>query len=103
MVRFGIRSAIVHLAISVLALATAVCSGFAAWYWWCSSRQKVIENEPLNPSIGDNPELHILTAQVDIGNLQSALRESSRLNKIAATWSALAAGFAAVAAILSTF
>lgn len=92
-----------HLTISALALATAFCSGLAAWYWWRSSRQEIIENEELDTSITDDPAGHILSARVEIGDLQSVLRESSRLNKIAATWSALAAGFAAVAALLSAF
>lgn len=92
-----------HLIISALALVTALCSGIAAYYWWLSSRQKPVASEPPVASIGDNPEEHILVAHVNVDALEAALLESSRLNKIAAKWSALAAGFATVAALLSAF
>jgi hypothetical protein len=92
-----------HVIISALALAIALCSGAAAYYWLLSSRQNAVAKEPPTASIGDNPEEHILAARVNIDALEAALLESSRLNKIAATWSALAAGFATAAALLSAF
>jgi hypothetical protein len=93
-----------HLIFSALAaLATALCSAAAAYYWWLSSLQKTVTTEPPIASISDNPEEHLLVGHVNIGALEAALRESSRLNKIAAKWSALAAGCATVAALLSAF
>jgi len=92
-----------HRIISALALGTALCSAIAACYWWLSSRQNAVVEEPPTASIGDNPELHVLTAHGNIDALEAALLESSRLNEIAAKWSALAAGFATVAALLSAF
>jgi hypothetical protein len=92
-----------HLIISGLALATALCSLIAAYYWGLSSRQKAVAKEPPTASIGDNPEEHVLVAHVNIDALEAALLESSKLNKIAAKWSAFAAGFATLAALLSAF
>jgi hypothetical protein len=92
-----------RLIISALALMTAFCSAVAAYYWWLSSRQNAVVEEPPTASTGDNSELHVLTAHVNIDRLQAALLVSSRLNKTAAKWSALAAGFATVVAFLSAF
>jgi Flp pilus assembly protein CpaB len=92
-----------HLIVSVLALATALCSAVAAYYWRLASRPQGDVVEPPDAAIEDNPAMHILVAHVNTDLLGTALLESSRLNKIAATWSALAAAFATVAALLSAF
>ena len=86
---------------SASALGTAACSALAAYYWYLSSRHNAVLTDPPLASISDNPEEHVLTVQVNASALQAALSESSRLNKIAATWSALAAAFATIAAILA--
>jgi hypothetical protein len=54
-------------------------------------------------SITDNPELHILGTQVDIGSIQAALFESSRLNKKAAIWSGISAFLAGITSLLGAF
>jgi len=92
-----------HLLAAVAALATAICSGFAAWYWYESSQQDAVLVESPTPSIDDAPQVHQLSTQVNVFKLQAALSESSRLNKTAAKWSALAAACATITAILSAF
>ena len=79
---------------------TAICALVAAAYWYLSSRPTPKLSNPPNASISDVPELHILTAQVDVYAVQEALSEASLLNKKAALWSAVAALFGAAAAIL---
>jgi hypothetical protein len=80
--------------------AAAICALVAAAYWYLSSRPTPQLNDPPNASISDTPELHILSAQVDVYAVQDALSEASRLNKKAALWSAAAALFGAAAALL---
>lgn len=84
----------------VCSAATAVCALVAAVYWYLSSRPTPKLNNPPNASISDAPELHILSAQVDVYAVQEALSETSLLNKKAALWSAGAALFGAAAALL---
>jgi hypothetical protein len=59
----------------------------------------VLSDAPL-ASISDVPELYTLNAQVDVYAVRDALIEASSLNKKAAIWSAVAALFGAIAAIL---
>jgi hypothetical protein len=89
------------LTISGLSLATAICAGISARYWLLASRQKAVVGESPTASIGDNPEVHVLGLHVSSYALEDVLLASSRLNKVAAKWSAAAAGLGAVAAGLS--
>ena len=84
---------------ALLSIATAICAGVAAFYWFRSSLADVGDGSQSNASIEDNPAEHILNAQVEIAAIQIGLRHSARLNKIAAIWSAFAALFAALASI----
>jgi hypothetical protein len=90
-----------RLGFIVSSLATALCALVAAIYWYLSSRPAPDALETPSASISDNPEIHILGAQVDIYSIHAALAEVSRLNKHAAIWSALAALFGAIAALIS--
>ena len=89
-----------RIAYIVASAATAVSALIAAAYWYLSSRPTPQLNNPPDASISDVPEIHILSAQVDIYAIEEALSEASRLNKKAALWSAAAALLAAVAAVL---
>jgi hypothetical protein len=89
--------------VSLFALATALCSLMAAKYWYLSSKPNApIPNEIVAP-IDDAMPLHVLSARVHSDSIHLAITEASRLNKIAAKWSAWAAAFATIAAILSAF
>lgn len=90
-----------HLAGLIASIATAICAFIASWFWYLSSRPTPEMAEPLIASIADVPAQFILGAQADIYSIRDALRESSRLNKCAAIWSALAALFGAISAVLS--
>jgi hypothetical protein len=83
----------------VCSASTAICALVAAAYWYLSSRPRPKLNNPPNASISDAPELHILSAQVDVNALQEALSEGSLLNKKGALWSAVAALFGAAVAL----
>jgi hypothetical protein len=85
----------------IFSLATSMCAVVAAIYWYLSSKQEPAPVEGTVASISDNPEAHIMEAQVSVYALQVALNETSRLNKIASLWSAAAAGLGAIAAICS--
>jgi hypothetical protein len=56
---------------------------------------------PPEVSVDDDPALHILDAQLNTYRIQEALIETSRLNKRAAIWSAAAALWGGIAALLS--
>jgi hypothetical protein len=71
--------------------ATAVAAFIAATYWYLSSRPVPNPSERPVASISDNPAIHILETQVDIGNIHAALRQAARLNAKAAIWSGIAA------------
>lgn len=92
-----------HIVITAFSIATALASGFAAWFWFKSSLQDPKIVEETQASISDAQELHILNAKVGIYYTQAAMKESARLNKIAAIWSGIAAALGAATAILSTF
>lgn len=92
-----------HIAITASSIATALASGFAALFWFKSSVKDPEIVEETQASISDAQELHILDAKVGIYFTQAAMKESSRLNKIAAIWSGIAAALGAVTAILSAF
>jgi hypothetical protein len=83
----------------LLSVATAVCAGVAAFYWFQSSRADLGEEFQIAASVDDNPALHIISAQADIETLRSGMRQSARLNKIAAIWSGLAAIFTALTSL----
>jgi len=90
-----------HLAFLSTSVLSALCAFAAAWYWYRSSRPSPDIPAPPEASIDDNPALHILDAQVNTYRIQAALLETSRLNKTAAIWSAAAALWGGVAAVLS--
>jgi hypothetical protein len=89
-----------RIAYIVCSATTAACALVAAGYWYLSSRPAPAIGDPPVASISDAPELHIMNAQSDVYAFQAALAETSRLNKKAAVWSAIAALFGAAAAIL---
>jgi hypothetical protein len=91
---------LIHIAYICSAILTAASALVAAGYWYLSSRPQPSSSDSSTASVSDAPELHILGAQVDIYSIQAALAESSRLNKCAAVWSALAALLGAVTSIL---
>jgi hypothetical protein len=86
---------------SALWIATSLCSGVAAYYWYLSSRHSAAGAKYPVAAMADNPDEHLLVTQVNSDTLQVAFVESSRLNKVAALWSALAAAFGTIAAIAS--
>ena len=92
-----------RIAFTAFSIATALASGFAAWFWFKSSLQDPEIVEESQASISDAQELHILDAKVGIYYPQAAMKESARLNKIAAIWSGIAAALGAATAILSAF
>jgi hypothetical protein len=53
--------------ITAFSIATALASGFAAWFWFKSSLQDPKIVEETQASISDAQELHILDAKVGIG------------------------------------
>lgn len=83
-----------------LSLSTAAFAGLAAYFWYKSSTQEPVCPEEPDASISDNPEQHILTALEAVYEMQAAVAESSRLNRLAAKWSAWAAAFAALTAFV---
>ena len=86
---------------STLWIATSLCSLVAAWYWFLSSRHSAATAKYPVAAMADNPDEHILVTQVNIDAVQAAFVESSRLNKVAALWSGLAAAFGTAAAIIT--
>jgi hypothetical protein len=82
---------IVRLLYLICSSAAAVSALVASIYWYLSSRPAPQFTESPTASISDNPELHILGAQVDIYSIQAALSEAALLNKKAALWSAVSA------------
>jgi hypothetical protein len=56
-----------HIVITAFSIATALASGFAAWFWSKSSLQDTNIVEETQASISDAQELHILDAKVGIG------------------------------------
>jgi hypothetical protein len=81
--------------------ATATCALIAAWYWYRSSRPAPLPSLEIFASIDDAPTQYILDARVAIDSIQVVLAETSRLNKLAAIWSAFAAVCGAASAFLS--
>jgi hypothetical protein len=82
-------------------LATSVCAVVAAVYWYLSSKLDPAPIQATEASISDYPEAHIVDTQASVYALQVALSQASRLNKIAALWSAAAAALGAIAAVTS--
>ena len=91
----------IRVAYVTCSIGTAISAFVAAVYWYLSSRPTPKTTVPPVAAIGDNPEMHILGTKVDIIGIQSALYETSRLNKKAAIWSAIAALLGAISAALS--
>jgi len=83
---------------------TFVSAIISAVYWFKSSvlNIKTVYTDNL-PSISDVPELHIVTAQVDIFNMHKVMNETCRLNKWAAIWTGIAALLSAVTTISAFF
>lgn len=90
-----------HLAFLIASALSALCAFIAAWYWYLSSRPTPEMAESPVASIDDDPAQHIMEAQVNTYSIHVALVEASRLNKNAAIWSAGAAAFGGIAAVLS--
>ncbi len=93
--------ALLRIAYLTCVVTTAISAFVAAWYWHLSSRPSPEMTQPSLASIDDIPAEHILESQGNIYSIQAALMETSRLNKRAAIWSAIATFLGAVAAILS--
>lgn len=92
-----------RIADAFFSFATMICA-FAASYYWFRSGRPTPEDVPVpDASISDNPELHILTVQVEIYSIRDALRQASLLNKTASKWSAWAAALGGIAALISIF
>ena len=94
---------ITHILPTVFALATAGASGFAAWFWFASSKVDPEQVEETEASINDYPEMHIMEAKAGVILTHNAMKRSSRLNKIAAAWSGVAAALGAITVIMSAF
>jgi hypothetical protein len=92
-----------RVAVALFSFATMICAFAASYYWFRSSRPTPEDVPTPDASISDNPELHILTVQVEIYSIRDALREASLLNKTAAKWSAWAAGLGGIAAFIGIF
>ena len=90
-----------HLAFLIASALSAFSALAAAWYWCLSSRPSPDIAGPPEASVDDNPALHIFDAQVNTYRIREALIEASRLNKRAAIWSAAAAFWGGIAALLS--
>jgi hypothetical protein len=90
-----------HLAFLIASGLSALCAFAAAWYWYLSSRPSPDITPPPEVSVDDAPALHILDAQVNTYRIQAASIEASRFNKKAAIWSAGAALWGGIAALLS--
>jgi hypothetical protein len=84
-----------HIVITAFSIAAALASGFAAWFWFKSSLQGAEIVEGTQAPISGAQELHILDAKVGIYYTQAAMKESARLNKVAAIWSGIAAALVA--------
>lgn len=83
--------------------ATAIAALIAALYWYLSSRPAPKPIVPPIASVSDNPEIHILEAQVGIYDIHAALLKASQLNAKAAAWSGIAALFGAITSLLGFF
>lgn len=96
------KSMVLHLStVVILSLVTAICSFIAAVYWFRSAGVNLGEWTVNNAPIENSEAIHILFTQVDILNLRVAMSNSARLNKTAAIWSGIAAGFAAITAVFA--
>jgi len=78
-------------AILVLGIATLITALMASYYWYKSSIVPVNEVERPKASVDDSPAAHILTADFNLEAVRYVLRESSRLNKLAARWTGVSA------------
>jgi hypothetical protein len=90
-----------HPAFLVTSALSALSAFAAAWFWYLSSRPTPEITGPPEASVDDDLALHILDAQVNTYRIQEGLIETSRLNKRAAIWSAAAAFWGGVAAVIS--
>jgi hypothetical protein len=75
---------------------SAIAGLLAAWFWFQSARLKPPSEQKGDVAYGG-------PATVDTGPLVAFAQESSRLNKIAALWTALAAFLTGVANIVQPF
>ena len=80
---------------------TAGCALVAAYFWYRSSLPTPPLPDEIAASYDDAPQLHILGGQVEIQHIRNSMMEASGLNKKAALWSAGAASFGAIAALVS--
>lgn len=83
--------------------ATAIAAFIAATYWYLSSRPAPKTSAPATASISDDPEIHILRTQVDIGDIHTVLQKASQLNAKAAIWSGIAALLGGITSLLGLF
>ena len=85
----------IELVLAVCAFATGLLS---AWYWLKASRA------PANPGWGEGgvvePGIHALSQDAWIAAMLQAASESSRLNKIAARWTAATAALTVIGALI---
>lgn len=76
-----------------LTLLGAMSVAISAWFWWKSSEIDVDPPAMIHPDIP-------FSADGDYSGTVVALKEIGRLNKLAATWSAISAIYFCLAAVL---
>jgi hypothetical protein len=92
-----------NVALASLAIAALITGLIAAYYRWKSSNVPVPRFETPVASVEDNPADHTLTNSVNIDSINSAFGESSRLNKLAARWTAVSVVIGAATTFLGMF
>ncbi len=77
--------------VSVLGAGTMITASIAALYWFKSASPPPQPLDEPVASIGDSPEIHTLSARVDIEKIRHALQVSAKFNRIAAIWTGISA------------
>lgn len=92
------------LAVRMLALAAALSAAAIGWHaarlWIRASKIELPPFDPPVASIGDVPELHIMSTSVQLNEAIVSLQQSNDLNSRAARWTALAAIMTGAATLL---
>lgn len=92
--------------IKALALINALGAAAVAWQaaqlWLEASRIEMPPFDPPKASASDAPELHVLSAMVQLNETADAIRQSATLNALAARKTALAAILTGAAAVLGS-
>jgi hypothetical protein len=91
-----------HL-LTLFNLLAAICSALAAYHWWQASQGKDPPAALLGSVGWATHGGNTTNAAVGTGPLVKWAQESNKLNKVAATWSALAALFAGLSWVLGLF